>query len=513
MKKIIALLLVLAVMSASAAAVSAQDIPSPKEEAVYGILDHDGSVGSLYVVNIFNGGSITDYGSYSGVRNLTSSEKLIIEGDRISINTSAKKFYYQGNLEQKELPWDIDIKYYLDDRHISGSELAGKSGRLKILMSVKQNDKANSVFYNNYALQISLTLNSRLCSNIETTDAVIAEAGGKKQLSYTVLPGKGADIEVTADVRDFEMDAVTINGIKLTFGIDADSEMFSDQITQLTDAIKELDSGAGELLEALDQLSEGMQKYAEGLKAFNSGVEQLSAGAAMLDAGATALCNGLAELTVQNEQLMYGAAAIQQATFDSVNAQLAAVDSRIPALTPENYAEVLSYMPDLSDVKKQLDGVVRFTQGLRSYLDGTARLSAGAAELAKGTGEFSSSAAMVAASANELYNAGAELDSAIKKLRSGLASYKDGTRQLRDGISGMDSEIEKKIDELLEGILGSDERPVSFVSDRNTNVEAVQFALRTKPISIPKAVKADDPAPARLTFWQKLLKLFGLYRE
>lgn len=90
MKKIIALLLVLAVMSASAAAVSAQDIPSPKEEAVYGILDHDGSVGSLYVVNIFNGGSITDYGSYSGVRNLTSSEKLIIEGDRISINTSAK---------------------------------------------------------------------------------------------------------------------------------------------------------------------------------------------------------------------------------------------------------------------------------------------------------------------------------------------------------------------------------------------------------------------------------------
>lgn len=508
-----------------AAASSGNGVPSPKEEAVYGILEHDGSVRDLYVVNIFNGGAVTDYGSYSEVRNLTTSENLIHDGDRITIDTTAEKFYYQGTLQKKELPWEIAIKYYLDDKQVSAGELAGKSGRLKIAVSVKRNDKANSRFFDNYALQIALTLNSRLCSDIAADDAVIAEAGGKKQITWTVLPGQGADVSATANVHDFEMDSVTINGIKLAFGIETDTDMFSGEISQLADAIKELDSGAGELLDGLIQLSDGMRKYTEGLKAFNDGIGQLSAGAGQLDAGASALRDGLQQLAGQNSLLMDGAYAMQLATFDSVNAQLKAMDPRMPELTPENYNEVfsqISQMPGLSqmpgipdmisDVKKQLDGVVQFTQGLKAYTDGVAQLGAGAGELARGAGEFSSSAVMIASSSNELYKAAVELDSGMKKLREGLAAYKDGTKKLRDGTSGIDSEIEKKVDELLAGIMGTDEKPASFVSDKNTNVAAVQFVLRTDPISTPKAEKAAVQEPAELTFWQKLLKLFGLYR-
>lgn len=538
-KKAISLLLIMTMLfssalasasaSSSAAATASQedpgdatvqDAPSSKEEAVYGILGHDGSVKTLYVVNIFNGGAITDYGDYSEVRNLTTSEKLVRDGDKTIINTAADKFYYQGTLKEKELPWDISMTYYLDDKQMPADDLAGKSGRLKIAASVKRNEKANGIFFHNYALQVALTLDSELCSDIAADNAVIAEAGGKKQITWTVLPGKGADLAVTANVRDFVMDPITINGIKLAFGIEADAGIFSDQISQLANAVKELDSGAGELLNGLDQLSDGMKKYMEGLKAFNDGIGQLSAGAVRLDAGAAALREGLRELAGQNGSLMSGAYAIQQAAFDSANAQLGAIDSRIPALTPENYADVLSklsQMPGLSDiitgVKNQLDGVVQFTRGLKGYTDGVAQLEAGAGELAKGAGEFSSSASMVAASANELYKAGAELNSAVKELRDGLAAYKGGTKKLRDGTSGIDSEIEEKIDELLAGILGGNEKPVSFVSDKNANVTAVQFALKTGPINIPKAAKAAAQEPVKLTFWQKLLKLFGLYSE
>ena len=49
-------------------------------------------------------------------------------------------------------------------KEISGEDLGGKSGALKILVSVKQNKKVNSTFFNNYALQITLSLDSRLCS-------------------------------------------------------------------------------------------------------------------------------------------------------------------------------------------------------------------------------------------------------------------------------------------------------------------------------------------------------------
>lgn len=513
MRNLLSLVLAFVLIFTIASSATAADTPTPKEEVVYGLLNLEGRVNNLYVVNSFNGGEITDYGNYSDIRNMTTSEKISQIGEKITVNTSADKFYYQGTLEKKELPWDIAIKYYLDDKEIPGKELAGKSGRLKITMSVKQNGKVSSTFFDNYALQIALSLDNKLCSNIQTQNATIAEAGSKKQLAYTVLPGKGIDIVVTADVRDFEMEAITINGIKLSLGIDVDSDEFTDQIYQLTNAVKGLDGGAGELLEGLNQLSDGMQKYVDGLKAFKDGLGQLTNGADKLNSGAAALSGGLSELTKQSAPLVNGALAIQKSTFDSVNAQLGGMNLGLPVLTPENYSAVLSSIPGLETVKQQLDGVVQFTQGLKGYTEGVAQLGDGASELAKGTEEFKSSSSLISASANELYNAGAELNSGIKKLRDGLASYKDGTKKLRNGTSDMNSEIDKKIDEMLGSISGKGDQVVSFVSDKNTKVSAVQFVLKTDSINLPEAPKTPSIKPEEQSFWQKLLKLFGFINK
>jgi putative membrane protein len=511
MKKVLPFVLIFLLLLSSGVPVSAGNIPSSKEEVVYGLLNLDGSVHNLYVVNIFNGGEITDYGNYSDIRNMTTSEKLNQNGEQITINTAADKFYYQGTLERKELPWDIAIKYFLNGKETSGSELGGKSGALKITVSVKQNNNISSTFFNNYALQIALSLDNKLCSNIKADNATIAEAGSKKQLTYTVLPGNGIDIAVTADVHDFEMEPITINGIKLSLDIDIDSSKFTGQISELVDAIKELDDGAGELLDALNQLACGMQKYTDGMKTFKDGLGQLSIGADKLNLGAASLKNGLSELAKQNDSILSGALAIQQATFDSVNAQLSGMGLGLPVLTPENYSTVLSPIPNLAAVKKQLDGVVQFTQGLKSYVDGVSQLDNGASDLANGALEFKSSSSAIAASANELYNAGAELNAAIKKFRDGLSSYKAGTNELKKGTSHMESEIDNKIDEILKGFSGSGDKIISFVSDKNTNVSAVQFVLKTEPINLPEIQEPAVPKPAKLTFWQKLLKLFGLY--
>lgn len=511
MKKTLIFILIFLLLFTPVISVSADDIPSQKEEVIYGILNLDGSVNNLYVVNVINGGAVTDYGDYSDIRNMTNSEKLNQDGDKITINTSPDKFYYQGTMKNKDLPWDIAIHYYLDGREIQGADLAGKSGKLKITLTVKQNSSVNSSFFDDYALQIGLSLDNKLCSNIESSGATAAEAGSKKQLTYTVLPGKGADIAVTADVHDFEMDAVTINGIKLSLNLTVDTGEFTEQISELTDAIKGLDDGAGGLLDGLNRLSSGMQEYIDGMKAFKDGLGQLSSGADKLDTGAQALKNGLSQLTAQNASLLSGAVAIQQGAFDSANAQLKGMGLNLPALTPENYSAVLSQIPNLTALKQQLDGAVQFTQGLKGYLDGAAQLCSGASDLASGTEQFKSSSSAIASSADELYNAAADLNAGIKKLRDGLASYKNGTKKLKDGTAGMDSQISDKVDEILGSISGKGGKVISFVSDKNTNVSSVQFVLKTDSITLPEAPKTSAPETAQLNFWQKLLKLFGLY--
>ncbi len=513
MKRIFAIVTALTLLVATAIPSSAADLPSAKQEVVYGILNLDGSVNNLYVVNIFDGGAIRDYGSYLGVRNLTTSEEISQSGDLITIDTNADRLYYQGTLGNKDLPWDVAIRYFLDGKEIAGQELAGRSGKLRINLSVKQNNKVNRSFFEDYALQVALTLDNKLCSNIEAENATVAEAGGKKQLAYTVLPGNGIETDITADVRNFEMDAITLNGIRLALGMAVDSDQFTEQIAELVQAIKGLDEGAAELLDGLNRLAGGMQKYVDGMQAFNAGLGQFANGTNQLHAGAAALSDGLSQLTTQNDVLVSGALAIQQATFASVNAELAKRGVQLPVLTPENYTTVLSAIPQLAPVKAQLDGAVQFTQGLKGYVGGVAQLGQGAAELANGTAELQASSSVLAASANELYNAAAELNAAMQQLRDGLTAYKNGTKQLRDGTSSMGSQIQAQIDQMLGGISGQGGKVVSFVSEKNTNVSAVQFVLKTEEVVLPATPPAAPPSPVRLSFWQKLLKLFGLYDQ
>jgi putative membrane protein len=52
--------------------------------------------------------------------------------------------------------------------------------------------------------------------------------------------------------------------------------------------------------------------------------------------------------------------------------------------------------------------------------------------------------------------------------------------------------------------------PVSFVSDRNTNVDSVQFAMMTAGIEKAEAPEAPAQAAEEPDFWERLLALFGL---
>ena len=54
------------------------------------------------------------------------------------------------------------------------------------------------------------------------------------------------------------------------------------------------------------------------------------------------------------------------------------------------------------------------------------------------------------------------------------------------------------------------EEPVSFVSEKNTNVESVQFVMQTDAIEVEETDEAAAAQEEKLSFWQKLLRLFGL---
>lgn len=335
------MLAVLMLISAIPSSVFAAEANTPKEEVVYINLNADGSVKEINVVNIFDldeDGKIIDYGSYESLRNMTTIDTIDYHDNKVTIDTEAGKLYYEGKLGDNVMPWTITIKYFMDGKEYTADQIAGMSGKLEIKMSIRKNGKCNSSFFEGYALQTTFVLDTKNATNITADGATIANVGGDKQITYTILPNTEKDITVSANVTDFEMDAIALNGIRMNLEIDIDDAALQEKIDEVIGAVEDFDQGAGELNDGASDLYDATGKL-------NTAAGELYTGAGSLYNGSSELKNGLDTLTTKNSELT-GAAwsayeALCSAAETQLNAELSANGLDTVTLKPETYSEVL----------------------------------------------------------------------------------------------------------------------------------------------------------------------------
>ncbi len=592
MKKFLSIFLTTVfILTVAAPTFAAAGTPTQKEEVVYGILGADGSIQSIYVVNSFKGGMITDYGNYSEVSNMTSSEKLAQNGDMITVNTTAGRFYYQGTLQTKALPWNVDIRYKLDGKEFPASELAGKNGELEIAIAITQNRAVTPVFYENYMLQISLTLDTERCADITSPNATLASAGKDKVIAHTILPGNDANITVAANVHDFIMSGIEITAMPLAMLIEMpDTDSLTEDMTSLSDAVSDLNDGMKKLSEGIAKTYSGARKLTNGSSDFAGGLSELSSNSeelmdasariktaladivnalddgigdfnlgdiAALPEGLRQLANGLTEITdgVQTlkagyasaysaldsaissipgadidpsgiyaavssddaltstlDQLMeyYAAAKTVKGTYAAVQEAFTSVEGSLDALVG-SIGIIAGTLLEMADEIERSLSETDFAAKIQQLKDGLAQLSNNYGQFHAGLGEYMGGVKSLAQGYGEV-NAGIQsLAGGIGKLESGAAELYEGTNELNDAVADLPDTIQIEIDGMVKQYDKSDFIPVSFVSKKNTSVIAVQFVLKTAPIELPETLEPAVAAPSKLTFWQKFLKLFGLY--
>lgn len=425
-----------------------------KDEVIYVNLDPEGKEGTIYVVNSYDlpqETAITDYGDYRSVRNLTTTDPLEQSGDTVKITAPAGKFYYQGELSGdrlKDLPWRVSVKYLLDGKETPGQQLAGASGRLEIRGSLTLNPDADPVYADNFALQATVLLDTDRCKNIDADGATLADVGADKQMSYIVLPGKEKEFTITADVENFEMSGIQVNGIPLVLEIeDPDTSEIKDQIYDLQDGAAQLDDGAMALEDGVDELENGVLELRDGAEALRDGAQELNTVLQGLGQKLGGLSSELAPL-------------IQYADANGL-------------LSPSQL--------------EQFSGIMENMKQLPLLLEGAGDLAVGAYDLAEGV--------------DTLYDG-------VLELKDGVAELSDGTTQLRDESSDMDGIVDEKVDEVLDEYRSKEFDAPSFVSPKNTNVAAVQFVIKTGDIKIPDQPAAEAEEVPEASFWQRVTDLF-----
>ena len=360
--------------------VLASDNEILKDENVYVTLREDGTVSDVYVVNEFTSTSdseVTDYGNYSSVKNLTTDSEITQNGDQVYVDVTKGKFYYQGNLETKDIPWNISISYKLNGKEISASDLAGKSGHIEITIKTTENKNCNDVFFENYLLQATVVLNTDLCTNIAASGATAGNVGKNRQLIYNIMSGQEKTIEIEADVEDFEMEGITFQGVPMGFDINKDSidtSSLKDKTKEITDATKDLDDGAKELkdgtadaLEGSQELSDGTDTLASGTATLLDGGNTLNSGSKTLLSGAVSLQNGIKQYTSGTASLISGMKQYIKGT-----GQLADGAKQLKALES---------LGDVTTAVTKLSAAVNGDGSSQDLTIGSAQLSAGLAQL------------------------------------------------------------------------------------------------------------------------------------
>lgn len=482
-----------------------------KDESIYGLLSEAGSVEQLYVINAFRGINL-DFGDYDTVENLSSLEVLRNVDGEIQLPNYQDMFYYQGQLTSLELPWDIEIIYELNGEIIQAKDLAGKSGALGLKILVRQGENSQTHFFENYALQISLALANEKAWDIQTSSATVVEAGGKKQIAMTVLPGQEADFEIQATVSDFEMESIAINGVKMVLDMGVDTSTMTDglndQLNELSEAVGELDEGAQAILTGLGELSDGLDKFTKGVNTYRQGMAEFANQGASLSTGLSGVHQGLLTISEQNPALKMGLSGIELGMFNQINEKLKQMGLELPTITSENYQAVLGGQEAFAPILIEIEQTLQLTRGLSQYLDGVSQLAEGTGQLSSGLKAYVDGGLVLASSAKEIYNGASSLNAGLKELRTGMESYKAGTAEFKEGTATMGEGMDAQISSLLDEFMGQSDPVQSFVSEKNTTITSVQFFLKTPSILKEEVIETIVTEKPKESFWERLIQLF-----
>ncbi len=550
-----------------------------KEEVVYLNLDADGAIKNIDVVNIFNlaeAGQIEDFGNYSSVRNMTTTDKLNYADGATKADLPAGKLYYDGRLAENTSPWNISIKYYLDGVEYSAKDIAGKSGKLKIRLVITKNPSYNGPdFYKNYALNGSIAFDTRKCKNIVADGATIANVGQNKQLTYIALPDRGLNETITMDVEDFEADGLSINGIPLNLDVEVDDSELLAKVAELQDGIVKVDDGANALNSGLETFGSAITEVETqlkksglsqeqinaqisqlyGLKSQLSRVNDLISGSQQLIKSSAEIQNGIAQLNdgltdLENNLKTSDMSSITQlqnqndSAITNLNTQIANLESQLKVAeeagadettitTLETQLESLKSTLMLISANKQanskLTGSLSTISGIISKLkSGSQTLNSSYAKFDKGLRDYTTAIIEFAKLAQnmqkyidylpktdtEAKNAVAKLIAGYNQLSSGAialvnggSQLASGTSELRSATSSLDTQVTDEIDSLLSSIQG-EAKIGSFVSDKNTNVEAVQFVIKTDKIEKVESEEKVEETEDNDNFFTRFIKLF-----
>lgn len=359
-----------------------------------------------------------DKSNLTNVKDLKTDKELKSENGYLKLDENKKDIYYKGDTDKK-LPVDVSVKYFLDGKEMKASELEGKSGHLKIVITSKNNryeaktiDGQSRNVYSPYVVVAAMTFDDEKVENITSGDIKVVKDGKNEIVTTVMTPGMKQNLSKIVEDKELdnfkdevsvEMDIKDYKPVEIYSVIT--NEFFQekkniDSLDKLQNGIKELQDNSQKLVDASVKLSEGQDKL-------NSGISQMQTGVTKLHSGSQKLASSTQQM---------------QGKFSGLQSKVGPIQG---------------YVAQMNDGSLKLyNGISDYTAAVGKIKENTAKIKEGSEKLAKGA---------------------TDLDNGVGKLKDATSQLRAGTENMKEMTAQKDQLLEKssQLSNGLNGLAGS----------------------------------------------------------
>lgn len=437
-----------------------------KEETVYVILKNNGDVDKNIVSTWINSdeklGEFDDKSTLENIKNVKGDETPTIDGDSVKWNVNKEDLYYKGE-SSKKLPIDVNIKYELDGKSIKPEDIKGKSGKFKIIVDLKNNEKRirkvngkDRDMYVPFLTATEVLLERDNFKNIKVNSGEIIDDGKNCSITSAAFPGLKETLDLKTDISDYlELeDTLVIEGNTTNFKMPNILIMATPEIPDLkkideNSTLDDLSKALNDLKKGGDDLLDGSKKLLDGNNELNSNFAKFDKGVKSLDKGANDINEGINKLGKATPTLNQGAKDINGGLGmlnDSQNKFASGVESFVANTNKlhgaysninngiaSSYEGAKALQSGLSNGSAGIDSLVNSTSNIDQVAGGLNNIAAALDEI---NPDLANQVRGMSGSLNQV--AQGQRDG-LGSLKGGIGSAIEGSSRLSEGLGALNS--------------------------------------------------------------------------
>lgn len=452
-----------------------------KKETVFVELDADGSVKNTIVSDVLKVSgkeNIRDISNLQQIENLNGDEKFTAQNGELIWENKGENITYQGTTTEST-PVGVQITYYLDGKERSPEQLAGKSGKIKMVYHYINDSEREGKFVP-FLMLTGMVLGENF-TNVEVNQGKVLDYDDTKIVIGYGAPGlkdylisrvkngkeymKDIDIPesftVEADVENFEMDmALTV----------ATSDMGDMDLEEALDF--------SDVSQQMDELENGTEQLEEGAENLQSGAGQLMEGADKVDDGAKNVAKYMSDLYLGTTRLLTNYKTFNKALIGGVK-------------SADNGAKKLyKGTQNIKTASKELDdGAKAINSGAKDLNNAAIEIDNGADTLSEGLNNAKAAFEDVTDSSGAVKSQG--LNNGAKALAEGAEAAGEGVEELAESLQSTPDSIQAQIDDVIKQITQATGGAISSETALNDTVESIHSAV-SKGMELETVLQANN---------------------